>query len=256
MSHRVRTAVTAAALAVGTLAGPAAVAPQVLASADAAPIVDVDGATKERVGDVAFTNPTVEYYANDDTYGKTIRITWTIRNDSNVHVKSMGTAYSAAGQRYNDTAGDEMLMHCDQAVPFRPGATVTCHQYRLVTDAELAMGRTAPDVPKYHVLYGLNEQQGERAWVNAEPVPSVTLPGGGSQTPGDDQGQKPGDDQGQKPGQNPGSAPQGLLDVARSFAEAIFGEKLGGALFDIIVRIVGAIGLGNGTGAGAAVVGR
>lgn len=154
-----------------------------VATASAGTIVDTDGTTVNRTGSVSFTAPKVVFIPDDSSYGPVIAITWTINNQSNAHVKGLGSAYwgkqvEGRDVQYVDDHGQEMLMNCSNAaVPFAPGESgINCTQYRQVTPAELEAGKTLPDTPRYHVLYGLNTLKGEREWVTAAPVPSIPLP--------------------------------------------------------------------------------
>ncbi|MCK7636446.1 hypothetical protein [Corynebacterium pygosceleis] len=144
--------------------------------AHAGTIVDHDGETRDRTGAVTFTEPTVDYIPEDSIYGKALRVTWTVTNDSNVWVKSLGPGFNADGERYNDTEGQEMLVRCiDAAVPFAPGTVAHCEQYINVTDTDVAAGHTNRETPKFNVLYGLNNVKGEYEWATAEPVPAIDL---------------------------------------------------------------------------------
>lgn len=191
--------------------------------AAAGEIVDVPGNTVERTGAIEFTDPTVEYLPNDSSYGKVIKIGWTINNNSNVHVSNLGTAYwgmqvDNKDVKYIDNEGFEMLMNCqDAATPFRPGERgIHCTQYRLVSNEELAAGHTTPDTPRYRVLYGLNSSAGEYAWVTAAPVASIPLPkedGKPQQSP--DAGESAADAPSAVHGVAPGALIQNVLDALK-----------------------------------------
>ncbi|MCK7642000.1 hypothetical protein JIM95_003535 [Corynebacterium sp. CCM 8835] len=197
--------------------------------ANAGTIVDHDGETRERAGAVTFTQPDVEYVPEDSSYGKVLKVTWTVTNDSNVRVKSLGPGYNAEGKRYNDAVGQEMLVRCiDGAVPFAPGTIAHCEQYINVTDADAAAGHTNEETPKFRVLYGMNNVKGEYEWTTAETIPAIDLNTGAPVADDDtDTGDKPVEGTPEKPKDH------GVLGVIAKILDAVraFLNKIAGGSF-------------------------
>lgn len=145
-------------------------------------LVDLDGTVKKLSGRVTFTNPRVTYIPNDPVNGPMLKIAYTVSNESNAWASDVGTANWADKDKgwYANSENGPMTFACTNFVPFAPKGHAEhvvseCIQTRLVTDEELAAGKSLPDSPYYTILYGQDYQTGLWADSPAEAYPSVPV---------------------------------------------------------------------------------